>query len=658
MKTGPFLLAMLLSCFLATAQKGTIDSLTRLLKHEKTDTGKIVHLYELSLAYQNSKPDSSLILAREAYDLSKKKQFIKGESWSLNQMAFAYNSIGNFTRALQCYIEQIKIEETRGYAENIAGIYLNIALLYSSAKEYDQAILYAKRADSIIVVNKYNDIAIYSLLNIGDIYEKKNVLDSALAYTTSCYDQSVKEGNIMMAGTALINAGTIYLKSGKYDEALNAIRRGLPMLYASNDFANYTDGELGLSKIFEHDQHMDSAIFYAKKSYAIASQNQFLAKALEASESLSRLYKRSRNTDSALAYQEIMIALKDSIGSRDKITQFQNISFGEQLRLRELEEEKVKVQNQVRTYALLAGILVFMVIAFLLFRNNRIRRKTNLVLEQQKNALQKALQELESTQAQLIQSEKMASLGELTAGIAHEIQNPLNFVNNFSEVSSELIAEMRDEIANGNMSNVSSIAEDIAEIGNKINHHGKRADAIVKGMLQHSRSTAGQKEPTDINALAEEYLKLSYHAFLSGKQGLRARDNKFSATIKKELDPAVGKINIIPQELGRVLMNIYNNAFYAIAEKATSSTDDYEPTITITTKTTNGKTEIRVADNGNGIPAKIMDKIFHPFFTTKPTGQGTGLGLSLSYDIIKAQGGELKAESQEGQGAQFVIRLS
>ena len=261
-----------------------------------------------------------------------------------------------------------------------------------------------------------------------------------------------------------------------------------------------------------------------------------------------------------------------------------------------------------------------------------------------------ALTELQSTQKQLIQSEKMASLGELTAGIAHEIQNPLNFVNNFSEVNIELIKELRNEVIKGNFEEVSELANDIESNSEKINHHGKRAGEIVKGMLQHSRTSSGQKEPTDINALCDEYLRLAYH-------GLRAKDKTFNAEMKTEFDESIGNINIVPQDIGRVILNLISNAFYAVNEKKKSGIVNYEPLVSIQTKNYNDKIEITVRDNGNGIPKNIVDKIFQPFFTTKPTGQGTGLGLSLSYDIIKAHGGEIKVETKEGEGTTFIIQL-
>jgi signal transduction histidine kinase len=302
--------------------------------------------------------------------------------------------------------------------------------------------------------------------------------------------------------------------------------------------------------------------------------------------------------------------------------------------------------------------------AFKLDRTEKVKRTTAILLEEtieeleQKRkaieetntALQKSLEELKAAQAQLIQSEKMASLGELTAGIAHEIQNPLNFVNNFSDVSTELVDEMNEEIEKGNLEDAKQIAQDLKSNLEKINHHGKRAGDIVKGMLQHSRTSTGQKELTDINALCDEYLRLAYH-------GLRAKDKTFNAAMKTDYDESIGLIKVISQDIGRVILNLITNAFYVVTERKKQQPDGYEPVVAVSTKKVKDKVEVKVKDNGNGIPQKILDKIFQPFFTTKPTGQGTGLGLSLSYDIVKAHGGELKVETKEGEGSEFVILL-
>jgi signal transduction histidine kinase len=282
-------------------------------------------------------------------------------------------------------------------------------------------------------------------------------------------------------------------------------------------------------------------------------------------------------------------------------------------------------------------------VAFLLYRNNRQKQKDKIKIE-------KAYDELKMTQAQLVQREKMASLGELTAGIAHEIQNPLNFVNNFSEINTELLDEVEEEINNGNLENSRAVLKEVRGNELKINQHGKRADAIIKGMLQHSRSNSGQKEPSDINALAEEYLRLSYHGF-------RAKENSFNAIIHTELDKQISRITIVSSDLGRVFLNLFNNSFYAMNEKRKQFPEAYQPEFSIQTKMTVNKVEIRLRDNGTGIKQKIQDKIFQPFFTTKPTGQGTGLGLSLTYDIIKAHAGEISVHSEEGEFTEFIILL-
>lgn len=270
--------------------------------------------------------------------------------------------------------------------------------------------------------------------------------------------------------------------------------------------------------------------------------------------------------------------------------------------------------------------------------------------------LQQSRQELKTMQGQLIQSEKMASLGELTAGIAHEIQNPLNFVNNFSEVSIELTNELKEEINKLQIpaeqkENIEAIANDLIQNQEKINFHGKRADSIVKSMLQHSRASANIKEPTDINLLTDEYLRLSYH-------GLRAKDKTFNATLQTDFDTAVSKINIIPQDIGRVLLNLFTNAFYSVMQKKKMQQQGYDPVVSVKTRKTNDGVEICVRDNGLGISKKVLDKIFEPFFTTKPTGQGTGLGLSLSYDIVtKGHNGKFDVHTEENEYAEFVIRL-
>jgi len=360
----------------------------------------------------------------------------------------------------------------------------------------------------------------------------------------------------------------------------------------------------------------------------------------------------------------LIIKINESIFNSKQSQEFQNIDFNEQQRVLDIEAAKTAERAKFRTYVLIAGLVIFLLIGVMLYRNSLQRKKANILLSQQKSELESTLDTLKTTQNQLVQSEKMASLGELTAGIAHEIQNPLNFVNNFSEVNAELIDELRTELENGTKQQAIEIANDIKENEEKIIFHGKRADAIVKSMLQHSRSSTSKKELTDINVLTDEYLRLAYH-------GMKAKDKSFNVTVKSEFDTTIEKVYVMQQDIGRVILNLITNAFYVVNEKKHQEGDNYEPVVTVSTKGIKyppgglpagqaglGAFEISVRDNGNGIPQKVLDKIFQPFFTTKPAGQGTGLGLSLSYDIItKGHGGELKVETKEGEGSVFIISI-
>ncbi|MCB9054478.1 MAG: GHKL domain-containing protein [Chitinophagales bacterium] len=377
-----------------------------------------------------------------------------------------------------------------------------------------------------------------------------------------------------------------------------------------------------------------------------------LSEIQNSSDILSKIYASQKQFDSAFKYSNLSRQYSDSLYGRTSINRLQAIAASNQIReirsRQELEQARQQYRSNIRTYMLLAGLFILVIIIFFILRVSRQQARSKKQIEQ-------AYEELKSTQAQLIQSEKMASLGELTAGIAHEIQNPLNFVNNFSEVNKEMIIELKNEIDKGNFDEVKIIANDIEANEDKIIHHGKRADTIVKGMLQHSRTSSGEKEPTDINALCDEYVKLAYH-------GLRAKDKSFNAKFETNFDNSIQKINVVPQDIGRVILNLINNAFYAVnerqkAERLTQNAEGYEPTVIVSTKKEDGKVIISVKDNGNGIPASVKEKVFQPFFTTKPTGEGTGLGLSLSYDIVKAHGGDIEVESMEGEGTVFTISL-
>jgi two-component system NtrC family sensor kinase len=572
-------------------------------------------------------------------------------------------NLGNYPKSLQFLIKGQTIAGDKESEKNIlmvsalsqsgntrdarlivlASIYHRFGILYGKTLNIKEAL--SNEYKSIEIANEIHDtITLYfSNMTLCSDFIALNKLDSALSYAQKSIENSNSTGFKKFNGFALSLMGNIYVKEGNYDLAKNYYRESIRINKEQENLYFLGNSYVSLANVFLMTNESDSSLYYAGKGLKVYKDIGSPEGELNAFTSLSSIYKARKNIDSAFLYQSWAMAAKDSLNNAEKIRLFQDIGFDQQLKVQQLEKEKIETQNKTRIYGLLFGLAIILLIAIILYRNNQQKQKANQVLEA-------TLTNLKSTQSQLIQSEKMASLGELTAGIAHEIQNPLNFVNNFSEVNTELIDELKTELATGNTQQAIEIAGDIKDNEQKINHHGKRADAIVKGMLQHSRTSTGVKEPTDINALADEYLRLAYH-------GLRAKDKSFNATMNTNFDETIGKINIIPQDIGRVVLNLLTNAFYVVDEKKKSGVDNYEPTVSISTKKMDNKVEIKVSDNGNGIPQKVLDKIFQPFFTTKPTGQGTGLGLSLSYDIVKAHGGELKVETKEGKGSTFIIQI-
>ncbi|MFT7282333.1 MAG: two-component system NtrC family sensor kinase, partial [Cyclobacteriaceae bacterium] len=396
--------------------------------------------------------------------------------------------------------------------------------------------------------------------------------------------------------------------------------------------------------LFDNDR-IEEARFLAKNLFKLGIKNKNNNIKLVAAGFLRQVFDAMHQIDSAYYYSQQEAVINAEIFSQNNVNRIQALAFNDQLRKIEEKSKEDSYQNRLRINAFLGSTFTLIVIAFFLFRNNRHKSKSKLKIE-------KAYDQLKSTQAQLIHSEKLASLGELTAGIAHEIQNPLNFVNNFSDLNKELLDELKDAVAKNDQEEVDALIKDLGDNESKINRHGRRAEAIVKSMLQHSRTGSGEKELTDINLLADEYLRLSYH-------GLRAKIAGFNADFKTDLDPDLPKINVVPQDIGRVLLNLINNAFQAVHEKSMKAESRYKPTVTLTTElTANGQLQIAIIDNGPGIPDSIKDKIFQPFFTTKPTGEGTGLGLSMSYDIVtKGHGGDLKVNTLKEEGSEFIIYL-
>ena len=622
-----------------------IKNLKEQLSNAMHDSARLNLYAGLAYGYRFSNIDSSLFYTDQTIALADQNNLPSIKAQMLSLKGATVLEAGKLPESLQFQFEALEISKKIKDTTNIAFALNRIGNIYMELGDYKKANEYYFRSKGLF--EKTGDIGMVhnEVSNIGNIYDLMQIPDSGLYYQQIVYDAALKstDRNNYTRPEMMFRMGNAYNLKGDKEKAMYFYKQGIKEANIDNDTRNLTMNNLFLAKLYDELNMPDSSKKYAYNAIQTGKSVSFRKGVYDASVLLSELFKTKNQYDSAYKYLAIANVEKDSLTGTKRFQELQRIILDEQERQRIEEAKRIAHQNRQKQYVLLTGVGVFLVVASILFRNNKQKQKTNKVLE-------KTLANLKSTQSQLIQSEKMASLGELTAGIAHEIQNPLNFVNNFSEVNTELIDELNVEIDKGNIDEVKAIAKDIKENEQKINHHGKRADAIVKGMLQHSSSGSGKKEPTDINKLTDEYLRLAYH-------GLRAKDKNFNAILKTDYDKSIANINIIPQDIGRVILNLITNAFYATNEKAKLDFDIYEPTVSVSTKKINGKVEIKVADNGNGIPQKVLDKIFQPFFTTKPTGQGTGLGLSLSYDIVKAHGGELKVETKEGEGSEFIIVL-
>jgi two-component system, NtrC family, sensor kinase len=674
------------------------DSLKKALSVSKEDTGKVNTLIALSKLYVGSSPEVSLSYGTQARDLAVKLKYVRGEGYAYKSIGMYYFYIpGKNVEALDNWLQSLNLFKSINDKLGISNMLSNIGALYDRQADDAKSLEYTLQSLAISeeLGNKFRMAT--ALQNIGNTYlRKKATWPKAVQYLLRALPLSeeleYRDGIV----TNYTNLGEVYLNLGKIDSSLYYLKKGLA---ASKNSEAVTSSYIlnNLGKAYKQKGEYDLAISYHNQSMALAkkinsnidvgksllglgdtyfskgdllsSQSSYLQAVVPLKESnsleelknayigLTATYAKQGDYSKAYTYQSLYTSLKDTIYNVEGDKKISNLQFDFDITKKQSEINLLKTQDVLkdlslqkqRTYKVVfaIGFLLILIVAFVIYRSYRQKHKTNTILE-------KTLTDLKSTQSQLIQSEKMASLGELTAGIAHEIQNPLNFVNNFSELNTELIVEMKTEIEKGNYEDAIAIANDIEVNSQKINHHGKRADGIVKGMLQHSQTSNGTKEMTDVNVLAEEYMRLAYH-------GQKAKDEHFNVTISSDFDSSLTPMSIIPQGIGKVLLNLINNAFYAVGEKKVLLKESYHGLVTIGTKKIEDaggkKIRIFVKDNANGIPQKIADKIFQPFFTTKPTGQGTGLGLSLSYDIIKSHGGTLQLETTEGKGSIFIIEL-
>ena len=677
MKTRFIIYLFLLPPVHGIAQPNTLAALTSQLATAQHDSARYIVYHKLSDFYIEKKIDSALFFMEQCLLLARKNNKRMNVAASLNGKGLLLRHKGQYSESLASYLEAFDIASDPESEKDfwtlpawifaadknprtsrlvlIGNLHMQMANLFIRTGNNELCIYHFAEAERIGRNTQSHYFLYYLYATMGIAYKNMNKLDSAMLIVQKGLSLSRQFGFKENVSRFLAYMGEIHFARSEIDTARKYYQLAMPLAIEERNFVSLVMIYFGLTKTYLAQQEKDSSLYYGRKTIEALNNVGSIAGTIwnpaNAYENLLRIYTLRNERDSAKKYMELTLRAKDSLNTHSvkSSAQAQDLFLSEQIRVKELEKAQIRFRAGVRTWLLVAGIGLLLLLAVIFYRSNRQKQKA-------KERIEKAYDELRSTQAQLIQREKMASLGELTAGIAHEIQNPLNFVNNFSEVSNELIDEMKNELSKGNQGDVKAIVDDIKQNLEKINHHGKRAGAIVKGMLEHSRTNPGKKEPTDINALAEEYLGLAYH-------GMRAKDKIFHVTTKTNFDPGVGKINVVAQDIGRVILNLVNNAFYAVNEKEKQALSGYEPTVIVITKIVKPPlgglgVEIIVKDNGNGITEKVLDKIFQPFFTTKPTGQGTGLGLSLAYDIVtKGHGGRLDVRTTVNEGTEFIVGL-
>jgi signal transduction histidine kinase len=656
-----------------TGAKATLDCAKQILSeiNDSEVLGRLYNVYGFMNSMQN-KFDASHEFYDKAIAVGKARNDNELLSTAFQNYAIAYQQQSNYGKAIELFQDALNASEKINDEKGEAYIYLNMGITYNSLDDTARTLQSYFKAISIATKLNLKNVEAYAYANLASAYEDLNKFQEQYEFAMKAAELGKQTGDKGIEASSLSRAALALAHQNKFKEAETLNKQAMTVANASNQPYNIYQAYVDMGAILKMENAYAQAIPYYEKAFKLLTDADLYDREVGNSYAeLSECYDKTGDYKKALSTYKIAAKIEDSIRGRDNIKKAteltMNYEFQKKQQIAKDEQQKQNDLARERQSALLIGLILTIILAAVAFNGFRNKRKANFQLQKQKEKVESTLSELKSTQAQLTQAEKMASLGELTAGIAHEIQNPLNFVNNFSEVNTELLSEMKDEIDKGNIKDAKAIADDVIANEEKINSHGKRADAIVKNMLQHSRANSGQKELTDINKLADEYLRLSYH-------GIRVRDKTFNVEIKRDFDETIGKINVVPQDIGRVLLNLFNNALYAVNEKRKNGPltaeggigklpNEYMPLVIVRTKLIpplEGKreaVELKVTDNGNGIPQNIIDKIFQPFFTTKPTGQGTGLGLSLAYDILKAHGGEIKVETKEGEGAAFVIQL-
>jgi two-component system NtrC family sensor kinase len=696
--------ASLLSFKPIAAQDRVADSLRALLKTDpRADTLQVHRLQALAGELMVSNLPQSVSLLNEALALSKRLQYSRGEGDALISLgttarlktdyflarryaqqaktlfsrtanrrglgkAYLQLSLiemvqGNLTLALQAALSGLPYAEQAGDRVTQTQLLVSIGGTYVKLGNYNDALPVLRT----VLQNGQrlrDDYVVASALSLlGNTYQILNDWPKALAYFQRSARLNRKLGDLQSATIDEVNIAELYARQGKYKQALRYGFEARALARANKDTYNLPGAELALARIYLTTQHLDSAIILAQHAFKLSQSTRSNENLRNASDIMAQAYARRGTFDKAYYYQCLWVAYQDSLAGVETQRKTSALRYGYELDKKQTQIAlltKSKQLQRQQLLGLLAGLLGTVLVAGLLWRNIYLKQRTNRELNekndhiaQQRDDLNHTLVALKATQGQLVQSEKMVALAALTAGVAHEIQNPLNFVNNFSEVSMELISELEEEEQKPvrDLALEAELLRDLKQNLRKIHQHGGRAGDIVRGMLEHARADAGQRQPLDLNAAAEDYLRLAYHA-------LQAKHREFAVQRTLVPDPKLNLLQLVPQEIGRVLLNLFTNALYAVYQKSLITGPAYTAEVWVSTRQLPDGVELRIRDNGTGIPAAALGKIFEPFFTTKPPGEGTGLGLWFSYDIItKGYGGTLTVQTQEGEYTEFVITL-
>ena len=699
-----WILAALLFAMPAFAQPGNPNKLKQKIRAFKqkqgylTDTAYLAAINQLGFVYADNYPDSAIRLLNHQPENCKATGYLEGEFTAYKILGNAYQTKGDFIKSLLYYQRSYQLAKSGGFDKALPGIQNNIGLIYYGQGNYSPALRVFYEAlkgaeanhDQFVTGSILNNIAtvhffqnkmpkaesdyrkmltiakstadtigiIIAYNNIGEIQLERHAPRDALKnlQIANRLAAIIKDPEMILGCSSTL--GNVYFQLDSIPKAADYFNSAILLSRQQSNLTANAKALIGLAKVQNKQGLFKPALANALQALQMANKMGETYLLRDANEITSTIYANMGDGLNALEHYKKFKTYADSIRNIQSERMAMAFKADYTFSKKELEYQRAASQQRWIIFSILAALTTLCIIAWVINRNrkkldhaNKALQHKNVVIEKEKANTERTLHILQDTQSQLIQAEKMASLGELTAGIAHEIQNPLNFVNNFSEVSVDLLNELKDEAEAGNKEDVLAIANDLTQNLEKIYHHGKRADSIVKGMLEHTRVGTGQKEPTDLNKLIEEYLKLAYH-------GLQTKDKDFNAELITQVNEKLPMVNLIPQDIGRVLLNVFNNALYAVQQKAKIAEAAYRPTVEVFAIENAGHVKITIRDNGIGIPEHIKDKIMQPFFTTKPTGEGVGLGLSLSYDIVvKGHHGQFAVNSSQDEVTEFIIEL-